>query len=196
MADLVDLSRCLINLPGVGKKSAARMISFLLKHKSNGLQLANVLKDILENIRQCRLCGDFTTAEICRICNDSARDNKIICVVEESSDREAIEETGMYHGQYHILHGAINPLEGVGPENLRIKELLERITGNNFAEILIATNPTIDGEATFLYLQNLLMGQNILISRLATGMPMGGCLEYADRLTISKALQAKLYTAK
>ena len=129
----------------------------------------------------------------CPICSDSRRDSSIICVIESQSEMLAIEETGSYKGQYHILGGALDPLSGKGPDSLRINELLHRLNSGNFVEVLIATNPTVEGESTFLYLQNMLSGKNYKISRIATGIPMGGSLEYTDKFTLSKALSSKHY---
>lgn len=194
MVDLSDLVNQFARLPGIGKKSAARITGYLLKNRRGGFELAQVINDVLENVANCSLCGNYTTIDPCPICADHTRDESIICVVEETGDVQAIEESGYFRGHYHILMGSINPLDGIGPDKLRIKELLQRLESGSYEEILIATNPTVEGEATFLYLQSILAEKSYKISRIATGIPMGGSLEYADRLTIRKALQSKLYT--
>lgn len=194
MVDLTHLVSQFARLPGIGKKSAARITAYLLKNRQKGFELADVIKEVLENIANCSLCGNYTTVDPCPICADQSRDDSIICVVEETGDVQAIEESGYFKGYYHILMGSINPLDGIGPDKLRIKELVERLEAGSFEEILIATNPTVEGEATYLYLQSILANRGYRISRIATGLPMGGSLEYADRLTIRKALQSKLYS--
>ncbi len=193
MIDINDLVEVLSNLPGIGKKSASRITFFLLKNKNNAIELSNTISNIINNIKICSICGNFTINDPCKLCSSSNRDDSIICVIEDPRDLIAIEETGFYKGRYHILMGSINPLEGIGPENLRINELIKRIKNGNFAEILIATNPTTEGESTFLYLVNILQEYNIKISRLATGLPMGGSLEFSDKFTLSKAIQSKIY---
>ena len=193
MFDLNNLINALSSLPGIGKKSASRISQFLLKNKQNAIEIANTIKITVETIFFCSICGNFTTTEPCDLCSAADRDDSMLCVIEDSRDLQAIEETGYYKGRYHILMGYINPLEGVGPEKLRIKELLKRIETSSFSEILIATNPTTEGEATFLYLTNILSRYNIKISRIATGIPMGGSIEYADKLTLGKAIQRKHY---
>jgi len=188
--ELIDV---LSKIPGIGRKSATRISFFMLKNKNTALEIADKIKDILNKIKVCNICGDYTINIPCLICKSNTRDKSLLCIIEDAGDLQAIEETGSYHGLYHILMGTINPLEGIHPENLRINELLKRIEENNFKEILIATNPTTDGEATFLYLTQLLNKFNLKISRLATGIPMGGSLEYSDKLTLIKALQSKYY---
>ncbi len=193
MIGLNELINVFSRLPGIGKKSAIRLSYFLIKNKKSALELSNVIKEVVDKVSTCSICGNFTTKDPCSICNADDRDLSILCIVEDSKDLQAIEDTGFYKGQYHILMGAINPLEGLTPERLRIKELLNRIEKGNFSEILIATNPTTEGEATFLYLVNMLSKYKLKISKLATGIPMGGSLEYTDKLTLSKAIQAKNY---
>lgn len=193
MNEYNELIEVLSKIPGIGRKSATRISFFMLKNKSTALEIADKIKEILEKIKVCNICGDYTINVPCSICRSNNRDRTLLCVIEDSGDLQAIEETGLYHGLYHVLMGSINPLEGVHPENLRINELLKRIEENNFKEILIATNPTTDGEATFLFLTQLLNKYNLKISRLATGIPMGGSLEYSDKLTLIKALQSKYY---
>lgn len=192
-SDFTKLITALTKLPGIGKKSATRLSYFLLKNKDKSKEIFLSIVDSLNKINNCSICGNFSSSDPCEICSSSNRDKKILCVVEEPSDLLAIEETGCYKGQYHILMGNINPLEGKGPDNLRIGELLKRSANEKFEEILIATNPTIEGESTFLYLQNLLADQNVKISKIATGIPMGGSLEYADKYTLGRAIQSKNY---
>ncbi len=205
MPDVNSLIDLLSGIPGIGRKSAGRISYFLLKNKERGIQLSSVLKEVLENTITCELCGNYTVISPCIICSDKKRDESTLCIVEESRDMLAIEETGAYHGLYHILNGSLNPLSGIGPDKLRIKELIKRIepdteANNNLSnssciikEILVATNPTIDGEATFLYIQKILADYSIKISRIATGIPMGGNLEYADKTTLMRAILSKKY---
>ncbi|OHD11292.1 MAG: recombination protein RecR [Spirochaetes bacterium GWD1_27_9] len=193
MNEINDIITILTKLPGVGKKSAQRLSYFLLKNKHIALEISHIIEDVISNINFCSICGNFTTKDVCSICEDYSRDQSMLCVVEEPKDLLAIEETGCYKGLYHILMGSINPLDGVNPDKLKINELVERIKKGNFSEVLIATNPTIEGEATFLYLNNILSKFNIKRSRIATGIPMGGSLEYSDSLTLGKAISSKHY---
>jgi recombination protein RecR len=193
MKDINTITTLLSKLPGIGKKSATRLVYFLLKNKEIARDISINIDFIVKNIIFCSICGNFTIQDPCSICTDINRDKSIICIVEEPKDLLAIEETQVYKGQYHILTGNINPLEGIGPEKLKIAELILRIEKNNFSEALIATNPTVEGEATFLYLNNLLANYNIKRSRIATGIPLGGNLEYSDKLTLGKAIQSKHY---
>ena len=193
MDDINDLINSLSTLPGIGKKSASRLTSFLLKNKKKAFEISEIIRSTAENIIFCSICGNFTIKNPCSLCNSTSRDNSILCIIEDPRDLQAIEETGYYNGQYHILMGSINPLEGINPEKLRIKELIERIKKSTFSEILIATNPTTEGEATFLYLRNILQKFNLKTSKIAIGIPMGGSLEYSDKLTLSKAISSKQY---
>ncbi len=193
MNEIEKLTILISRLPGIGKKSALRLTYYLINNKEYSKELMNSIFDTITNIFFCSKCGNYTTIEPCNICSSTIRDKKILCVVEEPKDLLAIEDTNYYNGLYHILNGVINPLAGKDPESIRIKELLERIEKENFEEILIATNPTIEGEATFLYIQNLLTKYNLKISKIATGIPMGGSLEYADKFTLGKAIQSKHY---
>jgi recombination protein RecR len=193
MKEINILISILSRLPGIGKKSASRIAYFLLKNKEISLELSKNIELTIKKIIYCSICGNFTISDPCDLCSDEKRDKKIICIVEDPKDLLAIEETNVYNGQYHILMGNLNPLEGFGPEKLRISELLTRIEKSNFSEALIATNPTIEGEATFLYINNLLEKYNIKRSRIATGLPIGGNLEYSDKLTLGKSIQSKHY---
>lgn len=195
MYQIEDLTNLLSRLPGIGKKNASRISFHLIKNHTVSTNLLTVLSDVIENIKPCKICGKFTTSEICNICSDTSRDNRTLCIIEEQKDMQAIEDTGIFKGKYHILMGTINPLDGIGPDKLRITELSNRIKEENIAEILVATNPTIEGEATFLFLKNLIssISENIKISKIATGIPLGGSIEYADKQTLSNAILSKNY---
>ena len=179
-------------LPGVGPKSAQRIAYHVLRANQGDIEdLAKALVDVKHNIRLCSRCFNFAEGELCGICMDAGRDSTLICVVEEPRDVMAIERTGEIHGTYHVLHGAISPVDGVGPENLRIKELLDRVSGGDVAEILVATNPNVEGETTALYLARILAPLDVKVTRIALGLPVGGDLEYADELTLGRALEAR-----
>lgn len=177
-------------LPGVGEKTAARLVFFLLrapKQISKDLSLA--LKELHEKVNLCSFCCNVTEKDPCRFCSDSRRDRNIICVVEEPSDVAAIEKTAAYNGLYHVLHGALSPLEGIGPEDLKVQELLKRLQESAPKEIILATDSNVEGDATSLYLTHLLKPLSFRITRLASGIPVGGELEYLDSSTLSKALE-------
>lgn len=183
-------------LPGVGKKSASRIVYYLLKADTEYLNtLADLIKRLKPSIKTCGTCGTYTEAEICNICSDQRRDSEQICVVEESKDVQTIEATGVYNGRFHVLGGVISPIDGVGPEDLSIRKLLARLTPDqdkeSVKEIIIATNPTIEGDTTALYLVTLLKKTGVIVSRLALGLPVGGDLEYADKLTLSRSLNGR-----
>jgi len=181
------------SLPGYGEKSAQRFAVNLLKMPRK--DAINIIKDLslmLEKIHPCKECGIFSEEEICPICSSEERDKNIICVVEESFDAFAIEKTGKYNGLYHILGGRLSPLEGITEEDLNISSLLQRIEKLKVKEILLATNPTVEGEATALYIANLLKNKDITISRLAYGLPFGAILENADEFTLTKAIELKV----
>jgi recombination protein RecR len=188
-----SLVSVLSRLPGVGKRSAERLAYFLLSNKDEARLVSSVISEVIDSVRFCSLCGNFTQVDPCSICSDLSRDNTVLCVVEDPRDMTAIEGTGLFKGLYHILMGSINPLEGIGPDKLRIAELQQRVSCGSFTEVLLATNPTVDGEATFLYTSDLLKNSKLRISRLATGIPMGASLEFTDSLTLKKALEQKLY---
>jgi recombination protein RecR len=180
-------------LPGYGEKSAQRLILNLLNMpRGEAKELVKNIQEILEKITNCKICGLYTDKEICSICSDETRDKSTICVVEESFDAFAIERTGKYNGLYHVLGGRLSPLEGIQPEDLNIDSLLERIEKESIKEVILATNPTIEGEATATYIHNLLKDKDILITRIAYGLPFGGILENADEFTLSKALENKV----
>ncbi|MGI9605192.1 MAG: recombination mediator RecR [Acidimicrobiales bacterium] len=187
--DLIDeLGR----LPGVGPKSAQRIAYHLLKiPKVDAVRLANAVVEVKDRISFCDRCFNIAEGDECQICRDPSREPTTLCVVEESRDIVAIERTREYKGRYHVLQGAISPIEGIGPEQLRIAELLARITAEGIGEVILATNPNIEGEATAMYLARLLEPLGITVSKIASGLPVGGDLEYADELTLGRALEGR-----
>ena len=187
--DLIDeLGR----LPGVGPKSAQRIAFHVIQSdRVDVTRRAEVLKTVKERVKFCSICGNISEEELCKICRDPRRDNTAICVVEESKDVLAIEKTREFKGKYHVLGGAISPIDGVGPENLRIKELMTRLAQTEISEIIIATDPNLEGEATATYLTRLIKPLGIKVSRLASGLPVGGDLEYADEITLGRAFEGR-----
>ena len=187
--DLIDeLGR----LPGVGPKSAQRIAFHIIQSdRVDVTRLAEVLKTVKERFKFCSICGNISEEELCKICRDPRRDKTSICVVEESKDVLAIEKTREFKGTYHVLGGAISPIDGVGPENLRIKELMTRLSETTIGEIIIATDPNLEGEATATYLTSLIKPLGIKVSRLASGLPVGGDLEYADEITLGRAFEGR-----
>jgi len=179
-------------LPGIGPKSASRLTFYLLRGSDNqALDLAVALQELKERTRLCSVCFNITEDDPCPICSDGARDAGLLCVVEEPLDVLAIERARAYNGRYHVLHGAISPVEGIGPEELRVAELAQRVAAGAFREIILATNPTLEGESTALYLQRRLAGQKVRITRLARGLPVGGDLEYTDEITLGRAFEGR-----
>jgi recombination protein RecR len=179
-------------LPGVGPKSAQRIAFFLLQTEDDqAIKLANVLREVKERVRFCDVCGNVTEEERCNICRDARRNQTMICVVEESKDVQAIERTREYRGLYHVLGGAISPIEGIGPDQLRIKELLTRLSNAQVVEVIIATDPNMEGEATATYIARMLSPLGINVTRLASGLPVGGDLEYADEVTLGRAFAGR-----
>ncbi|MBK8989015.1 MAG: recombination protein RecR [Chloroflexi bacterium] len=179
-------------LPGIGPKSAARLTFYLLRSgKEQTTDLAQALLDLKERTRFCSVCFNITEDDPCVICQDAGRDPAILCVVEEPLDVVAIERSRAFNGRYHVLHGAISPVEGVGPEDLRIAELVERVEQGHFREIVLATNPTLEGESTSLYLQRRLARTGLRLTRLARGLPVGGDLEYTDEITLGRAMDGR-----
>lgn len=175
-------------LPGIGPKSAQRLAFHLLSVSAQEARaLAEAIIEAKEKVRYCSVCGDLTEQDPCAICQSDNRDGTIICVVEHPRDVVALEKTREFKGLYHVLHGVISPMDGIGPEQLRIKELLERLKGSQVEEVVIATNPSVEGEATAMYLAKLLSPLGIKVTRIAHGLPVGGELEYADELTLTKA---------
>jgi recombination protein RecR len=182
-------------LPGIGPKTASRLTYYLLRSpEEESLELAHALEEMRPGTRMCPRCFNITSAglEVCEICADEARDTGVVCVVEEPLDALAIERTGQFNGRYHVLHGAISPVEGIGPEDLRIEELVRRVAQEKISELILATNPTLEGEATAMFLKRRLDGSPVRITRLARGLPSGGDLEYADISTLSQALEGRL----
>jgi recombination protein RecR len=186
------LIEALSKLPGIGKKTASRLAFHILRSSPSEAQgLARAILDVKEKIRLCSVCFNLTDEDPCWICRDERRVSEILCVVEGPNDLIAIENTKTYHGRYHVLHGAISPLEGIGPEELKIKELMERLQREKITEVILATNPTVEGGATTLYLTDLIKSLGIKVSRIAYGIPMGGEIEYSDGMTLSKALEGR-----
>ncbi|MBJ45872.1 MAG: recombination protein RecR [Acidimicrobiaceae bacterium] len=179
-------------LPGVGPKSAQRIAFHLIKiPEQDALSLAVAIQQAKQKVRFCETCFNMSDEAICEICSDSQRDSSLVCVVEEPRDIVALERTREYKGLYHVLQGAINPIDGIGPEQLKIRELLERLKGNTVVEVILCTNPNIEGEATAMYLAKLIEPLGIQVSRIASGLPVGGDLEYADELTLGRALEGR-----
>ncbi len=179
-------------LPGVGRKSALRMAMYVLKlSKEDVMKMAQALVDVKEKITYCQSCWTFTEENPCAICSNPRRDQSMICVVEEPNDIVAIEKTNEYRGYYHVLGGALSPLNGIGPEELKIKELLQRVEPR-VQEVIIALNPNVEGEATTIYLAKLLKPLGVRVSRLARGIPIGGDLEFADEATLARALEGRV----
>ncbi|HEY3831217.1 MAG TPA: recombination mediator RecR [Acidimicrobiia bacterium] len=179
-------------LPGIGPKSAQRIAFYVLKMpKPDADRLAQAIHEMKERISFCRRCFNISEGELCAICKDERRDAAVVCVVEEPRDIIAIERTAEFRGRYHVLQGAISPIEGIGPEQLRVRELVQRIGDEGINEVILATNPNIEGEATALYLANLLKPVGLTITRIASGLPVGGDLEYADEVTLGRALAGR-----
>jgi recombination protein RecR len=186
------LIEALQRLPGIGPKTAQRLAFFLLKQPAEEVtRLAEALSQLRLLISHCRTCFNVTQEDPCRICADPRRDSRLLCVVEEPNDLLAIERTGEFRGRYHVLLGALSPLDGIGPEDLKVRELLSRLEGEPVEEIILATNPSVEGEATAIYLAKLLKPFALRITRIARGLPVGGDLEYADEVTLSKALEGR-----
>lgn len=189
---VLDLINEFSRLPGIGPKSASRLTFYLLRTgEAQAKALAAALDDLHQKVTFCSQCFNIAESDPCPICSDEHRDKGVICIVEEPLDVLAIERTGDFLGLYHVLHGAIAPVDGVGPEDLKIAELLARIENNQPREIIIATNPNLEGDATAIYIQRQLEGSSIEVTRLARGLPIGGDLEYADEMTLSRALAGR-----
>lgn len=179
-------------LPGIGKKTAQRLAFHVIGlPKEEALDLSNAIINAKNNIKYCSICCNLTDKDPCYLCSNKNRDEHTICVVESPKDVVAMEKTKEYYGQYHVLHGSISPMEGIGPEKIKIKELLRRIQNTDVKEVILATNPTIEGEATAMYISKLLKPIGIKTTRIAYGIPVGGDLEYADEVTLSKALEGR-----
>lgn len=179
-------------LPGIGRKTAQRLAFYVLSMpKEKAKQFADAILEAHEKIKKCKVCQSLTENELCPICADSARDHSTICVVENSQDVIAFERTKEYHGLYHVLHGLISPMDGIGPDQLYIKELLARLSDGTVKEVVMATNPTVEGEATAMYIARLLKPMGVRVTRLAYGIPVGSNLEYADEVTLYRALEGR-----
>ncbi len=179
-------------LPGVGPKTAVRMVFHLLKRPpEEALRLARALEDLTRKIHPCRECGNFTEDELCSVCGDPSRDRGLLCVVEEAFDVGAIERAGRYRGVYHVLGGRLSPLDGIGPEQLGVERLLARVVGGGIREVILATNASVEGEATAVFLEGLLRPLGPRVTRLARGIPVGSDLEYVDGSTIAEALEGR-----
>jgi recombination protein RecR len=179
-------------LPGIGPKTASRLTFYLLRRPAEQAEvLADALRDLKQKTVFCSVCFNITEQSPCAICRDEGRDRSILCVVEEPLDVVAIDRTGEYRGLYHVLHGAISPVEGVGPDELRINELLSRLKAEPVQEVLLATNPNLEGEATAMYLARVVQPLGVRVTRLARGLPVGGDLEYADAVTLGRALEGR-----
>ena len=189
---LENLTEHIESLPSIGRKSAQRLAYSVLKMTDDKAQaFASAILEAKSKIHYCKKCCNFTDKEFCDICSDKTRDATIICVVEDPRDISAIERTQEFNAVYHVLHGVISPLNGIGPDEIYIKELLSRIKNDDVAEIIMATNPTVEGEATAMYISKLLKPMNIKVTRLAYGIPVGASLEYADEVTLSRALAGR-----
>ena len=179
-------------LPGVGPKSAARIAFYLLKvDATDAKRLARAIEEAKDRVTWCRRCYNIAQEELCHFCRDERRDAHLVCVVEDPRDIVAVERTHEFTGRYHVLQGAISPIEGIGPEQLRVKELLARIPAEDITEVILATNPNIEGEATAMYLARLLKPLGVRVTRIASGLPVGGDLEYADEVTLGRALEGR-----
>ena len=179
-------------LPGVGPKSAQRLTYYLLRASQEDAQaLAQAILEVKEKIILCSVCQNITDSDPCAICNNDQRDRGIICVVEEPLDILALERTGSYRGMYHVLHGVISPMDGIGPDDLKVRELLARLKSDEVREVIMATNPNLEGEATSMYLTRLITPLGLKVTRLARGLPMGADLEYADNVTLARALEGR-----
>ncbi len=186
------LIEALTKLPGIGRKTASRLAFHILRSSPSEAQaLARAILDVKEKIHLCSICFNLTDEDPCRICRDENRNREILCVVEGPNDLIAIENTGTFTGRYHVLHGTISPLEGVGPDDIKIKELMGRLQTKEVEEVILATNPTVEGGATALYLTELIKPLGVKVTRIAYGIPMGGEIEYSDGMTLSKALEGR-----
>jgi recombination protein RecR len=188
-----QLAESFAQLPGIGRKTAHRLALYVLKMpREDVLALANALVNVKDKVRYCSVCSNITEADPCAICSNSKRDRMFICVVEEPHDVLAIEKTHEYKGLYHVLGGALSPLDGIGPDDLKIKELLQRLSVPGIEEVILALNPNVEGEATTLYLSKLIKPLGIKVTRIARGLPVGSDLEFADEATLSRALEGRI----
>ena len=193
MTSLEILAKQLSRLPGIGPKSASRLAFHLIKSdKEYNRQLAALFAEIQDLVFPCSICGSYTETDPCPICTDPSRDRSLLCIVEEPQDVITIVSSGAYNGLFHVLGGALSPLEGIGPDKLDFSNLMKRIETESFQEIIIATNPTEEGDTTAMYVRHLLKGKGIAVTRLASGLPIGGDLEYADRLTLARSMRGRV----
>ncbi|MCE5192228.1 MAG: recombination mediator RecR [Actinomycetia bacterium] len=191
-APIARLLEELERLPGIGPKSAQRLAFYILRSdEQSAVRLADAIVEVKRTIHFCSRCFNLAEADLCEICSDPRRDGHIICVVEEPRDVVAVERTGEFHGLYHVLQGAISPIDGIGPEQLRVRELIDRIGAGGIDEIIVATNPNVEGETTALYISRLAKPLGVRVTRIASGLPVGGDLEYADEVTLGRALEAR-----
>jgi len=192
-ARMARLIESLSQLPGIGKKSAERIVFYLLKAKNDEVKiLTSAITEVKENVFFCETCHNFADGKVCHICSDPGRDRGVICVVEDPKDIVAVEKTGAYVGVYHVLLGALSALEGIGPNEIKIPDLVKRASGPGVREVILATNPNTEGETTALYLAKILKPFKIKITRIARGIPVGSHLEYTDQATLSRALEGRL----
>jgi recombination protein RecR len=190
---IAKLTMAFDNMPGIGYRMAQRMAFHILRmSKKDAVSLANSIIEVRKRIGHCLVCNNLTEEDPCWICKDNKRDRSVICVVEEPDDLDAIEETREYRGLYHVLLGVISPLDGIGPEDIKIKELMERLKGGTVKEVIVATNPNVEGEATAFYLAKIINSLNVKVTRIALGMPVGGDLLYTDVVTLIKALDGRM----
>lgn len=189
---LASLVKLLSRLPGIGTKTAQRLALHLLRSNAEDVErLGGAILAVKQKVRFCRLCGSITEDAECAICKDPARNREIVCVVEEPQDVLILEKTGEYRGLYHVLHGVLSPIEGVGPGDLRLEALAERVKSHGVKEVIVATNPSVEGDTTALYVAGMLESTGCTVTRLARGLPMGGTLEFADDITLARALERR-----
>ncbi|WP_130864376.1 recombination mediator RecR [Bacilliculturomica massiliensis] len=189
---LTRLINELSKLPGIGGKSAQRLAFHILSlEDQEAFDLAEAIVDAKKNMKYCSVCGNLTDVDPCSYCSDQTREKGVICVVESPRDVSAMERIKEFHGQYHVLHGAISPMDGIGPEDINLKQLIVRLQENDIKEVILATNPNIEGEATAMYISRLIKPAGIKVTRIAHGIPVGGDLEYADEVTLSKAMEGR-----
>lgn len=180
------------HLPGIGQKTAQRLAFYLLRaDRDQAFALSDAIRDAKEKIRECSVCNNITDEDPCLFCRSSTRDKRLICVVEDATNIQAVEKTRQFNGLYHVLGGALSPLQGVGPDQLKIKSLIERLKGGTTEELIVATSPTAEGEATAVYLSKLIKPLGVRVSRIAMGIPVGSDLEYADEVTMMKAMEGR-----
>ena len=192
LAPLAVLIEQLQRLPGIGVKSAQRLAFHILKHPRDDVeQLCDALRQVKDQITYCSICSNVTDVEPCRFCTDPDRNKRLICVVEEPHNVSSVEKTRDFDGMYHVLMGALSPLQGIGPDDLKVKELLARVSDHQIDEVILATNPNVEGEATAIYLAKLLKSLDVRVTRIAMGVPVGSDLEYADEMTMHKALEGR-----